>query len=268
VQESVVELTLRETLLDKKTYHSWRVVMPRKVLITGANGVIGTILREGLSPEQYEIRGIDRTPGAGVDAVDITDMDAMLAACQGIDIIIHLAASADPNAPWEDVLRNNIRGTYTVLEAAVRTGVKKVIFTSSSHAISGHEAPGVLLDDVTHHPGNLYGWSKCAGEDLARLYSQRMRIIVLRIGAINREDDPLLYADREDPARLLALWLSQRDALHLFEMALAADVQWGVFYGTSDNDTKLYSLDLTREELRYDPQDNSSRYRPGGGDSI
>src|SRR3712207_3074405 len=115
----------------------------KTVLITGAEGNIGGGLRRNLAG-LYELRYLTREPSPGIEstAADIADLDAILPAFQGIDAVIHLAASATVDAQWPDVLHNNIEGLYNVFEASRRAGVRQVVFASSNHAVGGYEADG------------------------------------------------------------------------------------------------------------------------------
>src|SRR5438046_10660482 len=114
--------------------------MKKTVLITGADGLIGSHLREPLV-DKYDLRLVSGSPIPGVESTvtDITDMRALLAAFQGVNSVVHLAASAAVNSPWEAVLHNNIIGTYAVFEAAHQAGVQQVIFASSNHAVGTYE---------------------------------------------------------------------------------------------------------------------------------
>jgi nucleoside-diphosphate-sugar epimerase len=158
-------------------------VRPR-VLVAGANGLIGGfVMNAWRAPgSHFDPVGLARSAGPNADIVaDIGDLDALVAACVGIDAIVHLAATSAVNSPWEAVLESNIIDTYNVFEAACRAGVPRVVFASSNHAIGTYElqaAPALYdLDDdrVYDHiaeirPDSLYGVSKVYGEALGRHY--------------------------------------------------------------------------------------------------
>ena len=111
-----------------------RAMGARRVLVTGAEGTIGTAVREHLA-ERYELVSLTLTPQDFPSHVaDISDLDAIRPAFQDVDAVVHLAASADLEASWDDVLRNNLVGTYNVFEAAREAGVSRVVFASSNHA--------------------------------------------------------------------------------------------------------------------------------------
>jgi nucleoside-diphosphate-sugar epimerase len=125
-----------------------------RVLVTGANGLIGGFVMDAWRApgSRFAPVGLARQPGPNADIVaDITDLGAVTAACDGIDAIVHLAASSAVGSPWEAVLSSNLIGTYNVFEAARRAGVPKVVFASSNHAIGTCElenAPALYdLDD-------------------------------------------------------------------------------------------------------------------------
>ena len=85
----------------------------RKVLITGASGLIGGVLRAALS-ERFELTGVDRraVPDLPSLTADMRDLDAILPAFEGVDTVVDLAAYAPFEAPWETIRDNNIPATY------------------------------------------------------------------------------------------------------------------------------------------------------------
>ena len=91
--------------------------MARKILVTGAAGRIGTIVREHLGGK-YDLAGLDRIAVEGVDShvADLSDLDAIRPAFEGQEIVVHLGADPNGSAPWDSVLPNNIVGVYNVLE--------------------------------------------------------------------------------------------------------------------------------------------------------
>ena len=121
--------------------------MARRVLVTGLNGAVGSTMRPALA-ERYELSALSRSgvmglPGERVFRADIFDFDAIRPAFEGIDTVVHLAADGGVNstdgmnAPWEAILRNNIIGTYNVLEASRQAGVRRVVLASSGATLHG-----------------------------------------------------------------------------------------------------------------------------------
>src|SRR5580698_11333698 len=108
------------------------------VVITGAAGLVGSMLRPRLARPGRTLRLLDLAPltaGPGEEAIQasVTDLDAMIAACQGAEAVIHLGGYAGEES-WEAILDVNIGGSYVVFEAARRAGVSRVIYASSNHA--------------------------------------------------------------------------------------------------------------------------------------
>jgi uronate dehydrogenase len=150
------------------------------ILITGAAGQIGTMLRSRLArPDRtlrlLDVAQLDPGPGHGEEAVtaSVTDMDAMVQACQGADAVIHLGGIPS-EGPWDRILDININGTYVAFEAARRAGVPRVIFASSNHAVGFTPRSDFPVPDYAFPaPDTYYGVSKAAGEALAALYNRR-----------------------------------------------------------------------------------------------
>ena len=251
----------------------------RRILVTGAEGTIGTAVREHLAG-RYELTYLTLTPQEFPSHVaDIAELDAIRPAFANVDAIVHLAGSASLDAPWDDALHNNIVGTYNVFEAARQAGVARVVFASSNHTIGMYEMDGApSLYDVEDErcydhtaelrPDSLYGVSKAYGEALGRMYMERygLRVFCLRIGAVREHDDPtapaanpLIDLDAEGRRnRLRAVWLSRRDCAELIASCLdVEDVSWAVVYGVSGNPRRFWDLSHARELLGWEPQDRA-----------
>jgi nucleoside-diphosphate-sugar epimerase len=254
-----------------------------RVLVTGANGLIGGfVMRAWRAPgSRFQPVGLARQPGPEADVVaDITDLDAVTAACAGIDAVVHLAASSAVGSPWDAVLNSNLIGAYNVFEAARRAGVPKVVFASSNHAIGTYElenAPALYdLDDprVFDHtaelrPDSLYGVSKVYGEAMGRHYVDQygLNVVCLRIGGARWPHDPShpanLWADMSDRSpetqalrrRMRAVWLSERDCVQLIEKSLLTEEPWVLAYGISNNPRQFWDIEHARRVLGYQPQD-------------
>ena len=250
----------------------------KRVLITGASGLIGTVLGDALS-DTYELSGVDLKPVPGLDSLvaDMTDLDAILPAFRGIDVVIDLAANSSQDSSWDLVRDNNIPSTYNALEAARRAGVKRLIFTSSNHATGMYEndypysaivagryggispaAIPLITTDVPIRPDGPYGIGKALGEAAARYYLDEfgLSVICLRIGTLNRESRPTVV-------REFATLLTHEDLVHLVQRCIEApdNVRFAILYGVSDNTWRFWDISGARETVGYKPKDNAERWR-------
>jgi uronate dehydrogenase len=230
----------------------------QRILITGAAGGVGTLMRPRLAADDRILRLLDiaeqptAADGERVEIIQasITDMAAMEQATEGAAAVIHLGGYS-LERPWADILDVNINGTYTVLEAARRQGVKRVVLASSNHAVGYYQkADGEAGDYLFPQPDTNYGVSKAAVEALGSMYADRygMDVICVRIGSC---------FERPKDTRMLSTWMSPGDGARLFEACLATpDPGFRVIWGISDNTRRWFSLDEARK-LGYESQDDS-----------
>lgn len=230
----------------------------RRVLITGAAGRLGTQLRRGLRDMPLTIRLTDRREIPQRDALeevvvaDLTDMAAVCAAMQDVDLVVHLGAVM-PLQPWEQVLPANVVGTYNVFEAARQAGVRRIVFASSHHAVGMYPRTAILDADTAPRPDTLYGVSKAFGEALARMYHDKhgIEFACLRIGSC---------FEAPTDERMLATWLSHGDFVQLCRRCIeAAHVGFSVIYGMSANTRRWWSNDKVAF-LGYVPRDNAEAH--------
>ncbi|MDA0574908.1 NAD-dependent epimerase/dehydratase family protein [Burkholderia gladioli] len=234
-----------------------------KVLITGAAGQIGRVLREGLRGAYPLLRLADiaeqqpAREGEQVVTVDINDPDALLRAMDGIDCVVHLAGIPDEDS-WERIRRMNIEGCYNVFEAARLAGVKRLIFASSNHAVGFHRRDRMIDDQVQPRPDSRYGVSKVFGEALGRLYADKhgLSVACLRIGSFRPDDRP-------SAPRHLYTWISHRDTVQLVRRAIDhPDYHFVVVYGVSHNARNRWD-NANARWLGYRPEDDAERHAAG-----
>lgn len=165
------------------------------VLVTGGSGTIGGYVLRELLRSGHTVSSFSRTPplveGAAFRQGDITSLAQLTEACPGHDAIVHLAAVPGPGRVTpEQLMYLNVIGTVHVLEAAVQTGVGKVVFASSGAAtgfsFQKHKImPRYLPIDEEHpcEPQDEYGLSKLLGELTCKRYSDAygLQTICLRI---------------------------------------------------------------------------------------
>lgn len=241
-----------------------------RLLITGAAGGVGTLLRPLLARPDRTLRLLDVADlpdtgdGAELVRASVTDLAAMTEACSDVDAVLHLGGLSTEHG-WADILSTNIDGTYKVFEAAHRAGVPRVVFASTNHTVGFHPNDGEPAPDYLFpRPDTYYGVSKVAGEALASLYHDRygLDVVCLRIGGC--------FARPLD-TRMLATWLSPADCARLVEAALSApDPGFTVVWGVSANTRRWWSL-AEAEALGYHPQDDAEQYAdetPDAGDRF
>lgn len=214
-----------------------------RILVTGAAGRIGTVLRAGLARPGRVLRLLDvapqppAAPGEPVEPVTASflDPDAVGAACRDVDAVVHLGGLAG-EAPWPDLAAVNIDGTRLVLDAARQHHVPRVVLASSIHAAgfrTAGDAP--IAADTPPRPDTYYGASKAAAEALGALFHARYGtdITCLRIGAFRPR--PVTPAD-------LAMWLSYGDAVRLVDACLTTTAGgYRVVWGISRNTRRWFS---------------------------
>lgn len=230
-----------------------------RLLLTGAAGGLGKVLRESLRPYARVMRLSDKAPlgeareGEEVVPCDLADKKAVDELVRGCDAIVHLGG-VSVERPFEEVLDANIRGVFHVYEGARRHGVRRVVFASSNHVIGFHKQGELLDAESPRRPDGYYGLSKSYGEDLSRFYFDRYGIetACLRIGSSFPEPK-----DR----RMLATWLSYRDLTELVRCCLFAPrLGHTIVYGASDNREKWWD-NRHAAHLGFVPRDSSEPFR-------
>jgi UDP-glucose 4-epimerase len=196
-----------------------------RVLITGGAGFIGSHLVDrllappsGVSQTGYEIVVFDNLRRGSPEHLaahlasgrarliigDIRDEAALGAACQGVEVVFHLAAQANvigSEADRDYAFTTNVVGVYTLLKVAEAAGVRRILF-SSSREVYGEPDALPVPEDAPLAPKNAYGASKVAGEMYLRIAQARQALetVIFRLANV--------YGTR-DSERVIPLWLGR-----------------------------------------------------------
>jgi UDP-glucose 4-epimerase len=239
--------------------------------VTGGAGFLGSHLVDALMARGDEVRCLDNLhrgselnlaahldrPRFELWRGDIRDYDTALRACDGMEVVFHLAAQSNVMGALSDPdysFTSNVAGTYNVLKAASAAGVRKLVF-SSSREVYGEPVSLPVREDAAPAPKNPYGASKAAGEAycaawqktqgldcqilrFGNLYGPRDsdRVIPLWVGNALRGDDLLLYGGHQT---LDFFWV--QDAVEAL-LAAAAGASSGPINVASGRGTRLDAL--------------------------
>ncbi|WP_199733166.1 NAD(P)-dependent oxidoreductase [Micromonospora sp. BL1] len=177
--------------------------MTARVLVTGAAGFIGSHVVDALLARGMQVVGLDRRH-LGQDALADENLSAAASnplftplrrdlatdrlddALEGCDIVFHLAARPGVRPSWgtefHDYAQSNVLGTHRLLDACARSGVRRLVYASSSSVYGPAERPSRETDPTC--PVSPYGVSKLAAEQLCLAYARRpdsrLSVVALR----------------------------------------------------------------------------------------
>lgn len=190
----------------------------RKVLVTGAEGFIGSHLVDQLLEEGAEVRALvhynpfgrwgwlqDRADDVDIQSGDVRDGERVAHVVEGMDVVFHLAALIgipySYDAP-ESYIQTNVMGTYNVLTACRRAGVDRMVQTSTSEVYG--TALRVPIDELHPlQPQSPYSASKIAGDMTALSFHHAFGLPVAVVRPFNT------YGPRQSTRAIIATVLAQ-----------------------------------------------------------
>ncbi len=250
-----------------------------KIFVTGGSGKAGKHLIQYLLEKGYSVVNADLVPLVmnGVDNInlDITDSGQVFNALSGyaniqelklgegiknFKTVVHLAAIPRILVkPDNETFRINTLGTYNVMEAATKLGIKKIIFASSETTYGfcfaqGNPIPKWLPieEDYETSPTDSYGLSKVLNEKTGEAFQKRtgIDIYALRIGNIIEPDEYHRFEEFcENPSirlRNLFNYIDARDLAQAIELCIKKD---GLGYEVFNVTHNINSVSLTTEEI-------------------
>ena len=230
-----------------------------RIVVTGSAGIVGRMTMAALSGH-HDVVGVDRLVGHTVhDVVDLAAAGpaSLEAVLDGAEVLVHLAADANPSSPDESILHNNVGASTRLLRAAVAAGVRRLVLASSQLVQVGIESlrpEGELIAVDDRLLGtSLYGISKMWIEHLgAMLHNEHgTEVIACRLGTVIEDD-------REHwrrGGRLMATCFLCQDVQAFMQAACEVDVPggWLVTTAQSDPPTRFHDLDPGLSVLGWTP---------------
>lgn len=231
----------------------------KKLLVTGATGAVGTLLRP-LLREKYDLvltgrKALEPTAGEVFASGDISSKAFVDEITDGnIDGILHLAGAVSRTLNFEDTLGPNYRSVLLLLEACRAKFIDRFIFASSHHIIGMLPSNRQWDETAPIAPDGYYGLSKAFGEAACSMYALKFGIktMIIRIG---NADPQIVDARRE------RIWISGDDLTALVVEGMESpSLSLAVVNGVSESDRPLLSR-ATSTQFRYEPASHSKGHR-------
>ena len=239
------------------------------ILLIGANGYLGPHVVKALAPHHHlRITDIKPAPaeikreftGHEFMNVDVTSLDQMIDASDGMDAIVNLSVvRRDPVLAF----RVNTLGCYNIMRTAVKRGIRRIINTGPHFTVAGpsyERFDHAISPDVPPHPGTgLYPLTKSLGQEICRAFTLSHNIYV---------QEYLFYSFR-DASQLqpgvggVPFVISWTDAAEVFRLGLEMDLarlpsQCEVFFILADIPQGKFLNDKAKHILGFVLKDDLS----------
>jgi nucleoside-diphosphate-sugar epimerase len=257
----------------------------KRVIFTGGSGKAGRHVVQYLVDQGYRVLNLDTkpldNPAVRTLITDITDSGQVFNALSSytglhefdpnlapepIDAVVHFAAIPRIMiVPDNEVYRINVMGTYNVIEAAAKLGIRKVIIASSetTYGLVFNHTPRdpdyfPLDENYPVDPRDSYALSKICNEKTAQAFADRtgMDIYAIRIGNVIEPHEyagfPAFFAKPDFRKRIAWSYIDARDLGQIVDLGIRKDGLGFQIFNAANNDT---SSDLPTAELlkRYFP---------------
>jgi UDP-glucose 4-epimerase len=270
----------------------------KNCIIFGGNGFIGSHLAERLVEKGYSVTVFDRfKSGMGnisgiedkIEVIfgDFLNTDDVGEALKGKDLLFHFISTTNPATSVENPIydiESNIAGSVQLLQAAVKAGIQKVIFSSSGGTIYGKTQDYPTPESVPLNPVNPYAISKLAIERYLQYFQQsfgleyqslrysnpygerqnpyaKQGVIPIFLNKIKNGERPVIYGD----GSAIRDYIYVKDAIDATIAVLESKTHERVFNIGSGQETSLTQLieilsEVTGKECIPEYKDDGGRY--------
>jgi dihydroflavonol-4-reductase len=156
--------------------------------ITGGTGRLGKALLNKLIGRQ-EVRVLDPDNTLLPEKVipikgDLDDVKALSRGIAGCDVVFHLAALVDYNAPWSRLEEVNVQGTRNIVDMCAKHRIRRLIFISSTSVYGKELKESPANEETPTNPTDLYGKSKLEAERIVGEHFTDVQSTILRPGVM------------------------------------------------------------------------------------
>ncbi|WP_333864106.1 NAD-dependent epimerase/dehydratase family protein [Sphingobacterium sp.] len=226
-----------------------------RILVTGSSGKLGSVTVKNLHRAGHDVTGIDLLASDTTDYIlDVQQAESVTEFTSGYEAIIHTAAlhgrHMDLNYSRQSFIDTNITGTLNLLNACVKNGIKRFLFTSTTsiygNALVDAKKAVWVTEELTVQPRDIYDITKQACEELCRDFFEKEQLMssVYRVGRFLPEPDNLMLNHR------LYRGLDERDGAEALRLGVETNfTSFQIFNISSGSPFEIE--DLT--ELKFDP---------------
>jgi nucleoside-diphosphate-sugar epimerase len=242
-----------------------------RILVTGAAGKLGKAVRAELASAGHSLRLTDVIPIEHAEGealrLDISDGVAVWRAMEGIEAVAHLAwGGKEPRDEIRRIASNhdvNAKGTFNLLWAAARQGVKRFVYTSTLSVFGTTREFGTshFSEASEPHPAEVYGLTKLYGEQACRMIAERHRLSVVVLRLCNLADDAeweearVFVPDNRTGVNWRAMATHVADVARAIHLTLTVpDLRFEIIHVAADNRGRLTDIQKAKELLGFWPK--------------
>jgi UDP-glucose 4-epimerase len=236
----------------------------KKILVTGSSGQLGAAIVSKLTDSGYQVIGVDIRPASTTSKIiNILNSEYLKPLMDQVEAVIHSAAIHEKhyalNYPRDLFIKTNIEGTYNLLNLSLQSGIKKLIYISSTSiygkSLMNQDRAVWVNEELVIEPRDIYDITKQTAENLCRDFFEKdgLQTVSLRVSRFLPEDEELKANHR------LYRGIDERDAAQGVRLAMEKQFKAYDFFNISSQ-SPFNQSDLI--QLKHNPKDVILSYFP------